>query len=453
MHGLTNYYFGDYIHYFYVCLTKFFIAVNARWIMKKKPVIEVRDLCKKFHVQEVSHATTFAEEVKNFFSFSGRSHREMFYALQDISFSIDHGESVGIIGANGAGKSTLLKVLSGITSPSSGSVTLRGTVASILDVGAGFHPELSGRENIYLSGTLQGLSRRDLRARFDDIVAFSGVEKFLDTPLKHYSSGMQVRLGFSIISHLESHILITDEVLAVGDINFQKQSLEKMKETFRQGRTVLFVSHIQPMISAITQRCLWLDKGKLIMDGPTNEVVNQYFFPRETTRAFFKPSPEKPVKYGCITCAGIRDDGGNILDRALEISHSATVFMEFHITYNPGTHLRAVLEVRTPKGFLAFVSDHPILFEQFDPQGSARAECRIPGNLLNQGQYFISLSLVAVSPAKIKLFEYQNCLSFTITDYNKEWVKEFIGDYTGWIRPKLEWNLRKISAAPPLKGG
>lgn len=202
--------------------------------------------------------------------------REEFWALREVDFEIKRGEAVGIIGRNGAGKSTLLKVLSRITEPTEGRVTINGRVASLLEVGTGFHPELTGRENIYLNGAILGMTRAEIRRKFDEIVAFAGVEKFLDTPVKRYSSGMYVRLAFSVAAHLEPEILVVDEVLAVGDAEFQKKCLGKMQDVTGEGRTVLFVSHNMGAVSTLCTRGMLLDGGKLLYSGSAEEVVARY---------------------------------------------------------------------------------------------------------------------------------------------------------------------------------
>ena len=202
--------------------------------------------------------------------------REEFWALKDVSFEVKQGERIGIIGRNGAGKSTLLKLLSRITAPTTGRITIRGRVASLLEVGTGFHPELTGRENIYLNGAILGMSRFEIKKKFDEIVAFAGVDKFLDTPTKRYSSGMYVRLAFAVAAHLEPEILLVDEVLAVGDAQFQKKCLGKMQEVAEHGRTVLFVSHNMQAISTLTQHCLMLSKGQSIYQGVTHKAITEY---------------------------------------------------------------------------------------------------------------------------------------------------------------------------------
>ena len=249
-----------------------------------KPIIKVESLSKRYwisHEKGPSYATLRDELVKIFqkplqWLKGKKSQREHLWALKDVSFSVNPGEIIGVIGSNGAGKSTLLKILTRITPPSDGKVTLRGRVGSLLEVGTGFHPELTGRENIYLNGAILGMSKKEISRKFDEIVSFSGVEKFLDTPLKRYSSGMNVRLAFSVAAHLEPEILLIDEVLAVGDVAFQKKSMNKMEEVSKKGRTILFVSHNMASVINLCKRTILLDAGKIVMDGPTSEVIEYY---------------------------------------------------------------------------------------------------------------------------------------------------------------------------------
>jgi lipopolysaccharide transport system ATP-binding protein len=239
---------------------------------KQQGYVALRDVVAK-------NTKGFLKGIQNAFSgkqLMGGQEIEEFWALKDINFEIKQGEAVGIIGRNGAGKSTLLKLLSRITEPTKGRIELNGRVASLLEVGTGFHPELSGRENIFLNGAILGMSRAEIKSKFDEIVDFSGVEKFLDTPVKHYSSGMYVRLAFAVAAHLEPEILVVDEVLAVGDAEFQKKCLGKMDDVTKAGRTVIFVSHQMGTISQLCNRCLLMDKGRLIMSGTTGKVIDYY---------------------------------------------------------------------------------------------------------------------------------------------------------------------------------
>lgn len=246
----------------------------------------------------------------------GRASEEDFWALQDVTFDVQAGEVLGIIGANGAGKSTLLKILSRVTAPTSGEVRVKGRIASLLEVGTGFHPELTGRENIFLNGAILGMSKAEIRKKLDEIVAFSEVEKFIDTPVKRYSSGMYVRLAFAVAAHLEPEILIVDEVLAVGDVAFQNKCLGKMSEVSRGGRTVLFVSHNMTAVQNLCVKSVWIDKGVIRQLGPTSDIVHAYLAPTHALH----PSGEMDLKdwsdrYGNgearILSARLLDGAGN----------------------------------------------------------------------------------------------------------------------------------------------
>jgi len=252
--------------------------------MAIEPSIEIKNLSKKYrisHLQKTNYRTLrddLGALVKKPFSLltGNIQEKEEFWALKDVSFNVSQGEVVGIIGKNGSGKSTLLKILSRIVEPTEGEVVIRGKVASLLEVGTGFHPELTGRENILLNGAILGMKRREIQSKFDEIVAFSEVEKFLDTPVKYYSSGMYVRLAFAVAAHLEPEILIVDEVLAVGDAAFQKKSLSKMSSVAREGRTVLFVSHNVSAVQNLCSRAILLSDGSIKADGPTPDVIRKY---------------------------------------------------------------------------------------------------------------------------------------------------------------------------------
>src|SRR6266498_2716034 len=254
-----------------------------------KPILEIQNLYKQYKLggRRIRRTENFRELVQQAFSAPiralGGSRNDLakeelytFWALDDVSFGINEGDVIGIIGRNGAGKSTLLKILSRITSPTKGTVTLRGRMASLLEVGTGFHPELTGRENIFLNGAILGMRRSEITKRFDEIVAFAEVEKFLDTPVKHYSSGMSVRLAFAVAAHLEPEILIVDEVLAVGDAAFQKKCLGKMRGVTGEGRTVLIVSHNMAAIQGLCSKCYLLSSGQLIAEGSPRNVVERY---------------------------------------------------------------------------------------------------------------------------------------------------------------------------------
>lgn len=242
-----------------------------------KPIIEVKNLGKKYLIGQNEPYLALRDVMMGMFDFKNKSSdKREFWALKDIDFSVNRGDSIGIIGRNGAGKSTLLKILSRITPPTEGLITMRGRASSLLEVGTGFHPELTGRENIFLNGAILGMKQSEIKRNLDKIVDFAEINTFIDTPVKRYSSGMYVRLAFAVAAHLEPEILIVDEVLAVGDAQFQKKSLGKMESIGKEGRTVLFVSHNMSSICSLCQKTIWIDKGKIVNFGDTNEVVRKY---------------------------------------------------------------------------------------------------------------------------------------------------------------------------------
>ena len=324
---------------------------------------------------------------------------EDFWALKDIYVDIKQGDRVGIIGRNGAGKSTLLKILSRITEPTSGKITIKGRVASLLEVGTGFHPELTGRENMFLNGAILGMSKVEIKKKFDEIVAFAEVEKFLDTPVKQYSSGMRVRLSFAVAAHLEPEILIVDEVLAVGDAQFQKKCLGKMDEAGREGRTILFVSHNMGVISQLCPTCLWLDKGKIRDIGQTGSVVNSYMLngiSDLTGEATFPDDSGKPAQLKKIT----------MLDREGKVAHKFDcdnpIAIKFEIQVRrqlPG--LYGYIGIFKPDGTQVLVSD------SFDassvnpldnlPVGTNTFSVTVPPRTLGHGEYMVHFSMASPS--------------------------------------------------------
>lgn len=311
--------------------------------------IRVENLSKLYRIGQFVGYTTLRESMMNALSVPFRRFRstaaapvaesrspgsDYIWALKDISFEIKQGEVVGIIGRNGAGKTTLLKVLTRITEPTEGHAEIYGRVGSLLEVGTGFHPELTGRENIYLNGAVLGMKRKEIDRKFSEIVEFAGVEKFIDTPLKRYSSGMQVRLAFSVAAHMEPEILLVDEVLAVGDTEFQKKSLGKMGDIARGGRTVLFISHNMSAIRSLCQRCILLDAGQLVLQGTTGECIDHYLStissdnPAEIETALL-PRPIQPEGLGtalCITCVRLHSETGRAV---IQCGEPLVVTMEF----------------------------------------------------------------------------------------------------------------------------
>jgi homopolymeric O-antigen transport system ATP-binding protein len=322
---------------------------------------------------------------------------EEFWALKNVDFKIEQGDRVGIIGCNGAGKSTLLKILSRITEPTTGKVKISGRIASLLEVGTGFHPELTGRENIYLNGAILGMARAEIKKRFSEIVAFAEVEKFLDTPVKRYSSGMYVRLAFSVAAHLEPEILIVDEVLAVGDVQFQKKCLGKMKEAGSEGRTILFVSHNMGVISQLCSTCIWLDQGEIKDIGQTASVITKYMVNGVSElrgEITFKDDTEKAAQLKKIS---LLNPKGNIALK-FDCDHPITLKLDIQIRKQV-RGLYGYLLLCKPDGTQVLVSD------SFDAaptnpldslsDGMNTIMVTIPARTLGHGDYMIQVNLAS----------------------------------------------------------
>lgn len=336
---------------------------------------------------------TITAPLRRYQNLSGRVvETRLFWALQDISFKAARGEVIGIIGKNGAGKSTLLKILSRITTPTKGRVTIKGNVASLLEVGTGFHPELTGRENIYLNGAILGMRRKEIQSKFDAIVSFANVEKFVDTPVKRYSSGMYVRLAFSIAAHLEPEILIVDEVLAVGDIAFQKRCLGKLSDIATQGRTVLFVSHNMSAINRLCERGILLDHGRLVIDGKVNDVIREYL------------KDDQSFSQGLWTNQEVNQANEVSVERIeiLNPNNEATTQFNFdediHVRMTYRTRLNrsefvmgvALADAQGNDLFSSFDTDDKTL-RDYRPSESNDVSCHIPARLFKPGAYTITV--------------------------------------------------------------
>lgn len=371
--------------------------------------------------------------------------REEFWALKDVDLEIKHGDRVGIIGRNGAGKSTLLKIISRVVEPTAGRVTVRGRMASLLEVGTGFHPELTGRENIFLNASILGMSRRETRAKFDDIAGFADVERFLDTPVKRYSSGMYVRLAFSVAAHLEPDILVVDEVLAVGDAAFQRKCLGKIDEACNQGRTVLFVSHNMATVTSLCRNAILLVDGKVRQYGPTSEVVMSYYTNGSSTPALVDFSGDGKavgdVNSRLLTAAVRNGNGDPVVEAS--ITEPIVIEMEFEI-FNSG-------DLTFEPNFHFFTADGVHAFATYDTSRTVRekgvyiARCEVPGNFLNEGSYFVGLALTSYKKGVNVHFYEKSALSFNVRDpiENVPTRSDWVGAFPGVVRPLLTWRTER----------
>ena len=361
------------------------------------------------------------------------------WALRDVSFEVKQGEVVGIIGPNGAGKSTLLKILARITDPTAGQAAIHGTLASLLEVGTGFHAELTGRENIFLNGAILGMRRGEIRRKFDAIVAFAEVEKFIDTPVKHYSSGMYVRLAFALAAHLEPEILVIDEVLAVGDARFQRKCMAKMSEVGADGRTVLFVSHSMPAITRLCPRAILLSEGHVLEDGPSERVVSAYLktgigagAAREWPDADTAPG-DNVVRLRAVR---VLDARGQVSD-AIDIQRPFAIEIFYEI--REGGHvLVPSCRVTNQEGIVVFQTN------DWDPEprprGHHRARIAVPGHLMAEGTFYLTVGIATPLPRGKKVFE-RDVVAFQAVDRMDEGRMRAMwsGDHPGVVRPDLPW--------------
>jgi len=360
-----------------------------------------------------------------------------FWALKDVNFEVQPGEVVGIIGRNGAGKSTLLKILSRITEPTAGRIRLRGRVASLLEVGTGFHPELTGRENIYLNGAILGMKREEIKRKFDEIVAFAEVEKFLDTPVKRYSTGMYVRLAFAVAAHLEPEILIVDEVLAVGDAEFQKKCLGKMQDVARgEGRTVLFVSHNITALKSLCNRAIWLNSGQLLQNGLLGDIISNYLTSSDSilTEQIWNDLDTAPGNDSIrLQRVAITPETGSLSD---QITVATPLKLEFEYwNFDPDACLNLSVHLFNMEDICIFAT---VSTPGKMAIGSVKSRCFIPANLLNDGTYRIKI-LVVRDASKI-IFNDENILIFEVSDIKRQ--INWYGKWPGAVRPNLKWQTK-----------
>lgn len=421
------------------------------------PAILVDGLGKCYRIGRVEGAgryayRSFREEVVRGMRTMGRRDSgpasRMFWALRDVSFQVEKGERVGIIGRNGAGKSTLLKVLSRITPPTTGRGVVRGRLVSLLEVGTGFHPELTGRENIHLCGAILGMRRKEIKARIDQIVEFSGVERFLDTPVKRFSSGMYLRLAFSVAAHVDPEILLVDEVLAVGDADFQKKCLGRMEEIGSSGRTVLFVSHAMPAVLRLCDRVILLDGGRVVADGAADEVVREYMssdIGSSASRRWLTPEDAPGDDVVRLKSVSVKLPDGRSSE-VVDIRSSIQIEVQYwQLSDDPRLRPSAQLHFTNDDGVLLFISRDAINLDWGQiprRKGTVTATCSIPGNFLAEGQIFVLAAVASINPTVAHAIE-PDAVSFQVVDRSEgDGVRgEWVGHYPGVVRPTMDWSV------------
>lgn len=411
-----------------------------------QPAIEIKNLGKQYKLANAEPYISLRDVIAGSLRRLTRpkqSKDQKFWALKDIDLNIMPGERIGIIGRNGAGKSTLLKIISKITPPTTGHATIRGRVGSLLEVGTGFHPELTGMENIFLNGSILGLKRSEISRQLDAIIDFSGVEKFIDTPLKHYSSGMQLRLAFAVAAHLEPEILLIDEVLAVGDIEFQKKCIGKMEEVSKQhGRTILFVSHNMSYISGLCDKAILLNSGSILKTGSATEVINKYITGITNT----EKSEEGVAENKVVSLINVRivDASGNPKQN---FSADEKLGVEMQYRVNEAGHVLWLgYNIHNKEGINIF-DTHSVKTPQYNEPhdiGTYKAIAWIPANLLNTGIYFISCAVFNHQETVIYFHE-KDIIAFNVFDtFSSESARgNSPGEFPGIIRPLLDWEIKK----------
>jgi lipopolysaccharide transport system ATP-binding protein len=423
-----------------------------------KPAIEVEHLSKRFRLglrRGIGHRT-LRESIMDGLrapldrlrpsaspTASGQNDRGDFWALRDVSFAIRPGEVIGLIGRNGAGKSSLLKVLSRITEPTAGRAVVRGRMGSLLEVGTGFHNELTGRENIYLNGSILGMTRREITRKFDEIVAFAEMDRFLDTPVKRYSSGMYVRLAFAIAAHLDLDILLVDEVLAVGDLDFQKKCIAKMGTIAQGGRTVVFVSHSLGLINRLCDRGIVLRDGRVQYDGPAAEAIQSYMQDGAAQGGqWTRPADARVMKDVVLRRVQILGGDGRVTG-VVNCEDPFRVGIEYEVIH-PTPNFEVSFTVRNREGVAVVSSMDSDTYEwptRIRPPGRYRATCMIPGHLLAPGGYTLSLSLLVINLLTHE--DHQDILGFEVSEMGC--IKNKRNDRRGGvITPILDWSASKI---------
>lgn len=430
-------------------------------------VIRVENLWKEYRYGTISHATMKKDLQSWWARFRGKldpnspialphdpnttdRYSDSFWALEDITFDVKQGEILGIIGKNGAGKSTLLKIMSRVTTPSKGLVKIKGRVACLLEVGTGFHPELTGRENIYLNGAILGLTKAEIKSRFDEIVDFAGVDDFIDTPVKRYSSGMHVRLGFSVAAHLDPEILLVDEVLAVGDAEFQKKCLGKMSEVSRGGRTIFFVSHNMLAVKKLCTKALLLERGKNVCIDETSSVIERYLSDTlEHSGEISWNKPEEAPGNHQVRLKAVRVVSDGKVSGSPLVSKDIEIQIDYWNLESGGRRLVSI-HILNSMDYTIFATGNtksatlvpdPWLEKEY-PVGLFRTSCIVPKFLLNPGQHSINLYINERGAAD-NIIVRTNVLAFNVAEAH-EIRNDYLGEWLGAVRPLLHWETTQM---------
>lgn len=398
--------------------------------------IATEGLCKRYRINIGAGANTISGRLRGMVRRDQSVASEDIWALRDVTFKVNEGEVFGIVGRNGSGKSTLLKILTGIVRPTSGTATIRGRVGALLEVGTGFHPDLTGRENVFFNGTLLGLDRSFIQSKFDEIVAFAEVEKFIDTQFKHYSSGMQARLGFAVAANLRPEVLILDEVLSVGDIMFQEKSLDRMSELRKSGITILFVSHSLSSVAGICKRAMLLKEGRVIKVGDVGEVVEAYI-PKMTSGTTSVDFGEGSRSLACFLSANLEDEQG-VQKFQFDLHEDIWLRVRYRVKKSMyGLQLAIMVRAKdqTVVTQTFDTDDHAMLGEH--PIGIFEKKLRIHRNFLKEGEYHLAL----LNGVPTQLFdEYENALKFTIETKQDNLHKSFRRDRAGFVVFQGDWH-------------
>ncbi len=415
--------------------------------------VAVEQISKRYRIGELQSAygtlrDSLAAAGRRLLRRDHRPHYEDLWALKDVSFELREGDVLGVIGRNGAGKSTLLKILTRITTPTEGRATIRGRVGSLLEVGTGFHPELTGRENVFLNGSVLGMKQREIARKFSDIVEFAGVERFIDTPVKRYSSGMSVRLAFAVAAHLEPEILLVDEVLAVGDAEFQRRCLGRMEDLSASGRTVLFVSHNMQAVSQLCERAIWLERGRVVDDGPSSDVVAQYLqsgYGTGSSRAWseIEDAPGDDL----VRLRSVRVVQGDDEAAAVDVRRPVGIEIGFTVLRLGNKSVFPKIKVFDQRGDVAFnAMDTSPRWHEPAPPGDYLSTAWIPGNLLNEGLATVDVGICSF--AGPRLYPHagrSDAVSLHVQDPGEGDSARgvFIGQWKGVVRPLLKWTTEE----------